>query len=237
MNVVSLIKSVLITGANRGIGLEHARRFAAQGAQVFVTAWSPDDAKELRALAATKDLRVEILAYEARDAEAPERLKVALGNTPLDLLFANAGAPDDKTQSFGSINVESTLELIRINALAPLKLVEALADNVARSQRKVIAFQSSRLGSVTDNGAGGYYPYRIAKCALNMITKNVSIELEPRGVIVVALHPGWVRTRMGGASAPVSVEECVTGQHRLLEELKPGHSGRFFNYDGGELPW
>ena len=237
MNVVSLIKSVLITGANRGIGLEHARRFAAQGAQVFVTARSPDDAKELRALAATKDLRVEILAYEARDAEAPERLKVALGNTPLDLLFANAGAPDDKTQSFGSINVESTLELIRINALAPLKLVEALADNVARSQRKVIAFQSSRLGSVTDNGAGGYYPYRIAKCALNMITKNVSIELEPRGVIVVALHPGWVRTRMGGASAPVSVEECVTGQHRLLEELKPGHSGRFFNYDGGELPW
>ena len=237
MNAVSHMKSVLITGANRGIGLEHARRFAAHGAQVFATARSPDEAKELRALASMKDLRIEIFAYEASDAEAPARLKVALGNTPLDLLFANAGAPSDKTQSFGSINVENTLELVRINALAPLKLVEVLADNVARSQRKVIAFQSSRLGSVGDNSTGGYYPYRIAKCALNMVTKNVSIDLKPRGVIVVALHPGWVRTRMGGASAPVSVEECVTGQQRLLEELKPDHSGRFFNYDGSELPW
>jgi len=231
------MESVLITGANRGIGLEHVRRYAAHGAQVFATARSPDEAKELRVLAAKKDLRIEILAYEASDAEAPARLKVALGNAPLDLLFANAGASGDKTQSFGSIHVEDTLKLIHVNALAPLKLVEALADNVARSQRKVIAFQSSRLGSVGENSSGGYYPYRIAKCALNMVTKNVSIDLKPRGVIVVALHPGWVRTRMGGDGAPVSVDECVTGQQRLLGNLTLADSGRFFNYDGSELPW
>jgi len=231
------MKTVLITGANRGIGLEHARRFAAHGAQVFATARSPHEAKELRTLAARKDMRIEILAYEASDAEAPAQLKAALGNTALDLLFANAGASGDKTRSFGAISVEEALRLIHVNALAPLKLAEALADNVARSQRKVMAFQSSRLGSIGENSSGGYYPYRLAKCALNMVTKNVSIDLKPRGVIAVALHPGWVRTRMGGDSAPVSVDECVSGQQRLLEDLAPGDSGRFFNYDGSELPW
>lgn len=231
------MKAVLITGANRGIGLEHVRRFAARGAHVFATARSPAEAEELQALVAEQEGRIEVLAYEASDAGAPARLKAALGDTPLDLLFANAGASSDKGQSFGSVDVDNVLRLIRINALAPLKLVEALADNVARSQRKVIAFQSSLMGSVGDNSSGGYYAYRLSKAALNMIAKGVANELRPRGVIAVALHPGWVRTRMGGESAPVSVDECVAGQQRLLDSLTLAESGRFFNYDGKELPW
>ena len=178
-----------------------------------------------------------MLAYEASDSEAPARLKAALSDTPLDLLFANAGASGGNSQSFGSVDVENVLRLIRINALAALKLVEALADNVACSQRKVIAFQSSLMGSVGDNSSGGYYACRLAKGALNMIARGVSNELRPRGVIAVALHPGWVRTRMGGESAPLSVDECVAGQQRLLDSLTPGESGRLFNYDGTELPW
>lgn len=231
------MKTVLITGANRGIGLEHARRFAARGARVFATARAPADAAELQALAADRELHVEVLGYEAGDAEAPARLKAALGGTPLDLLFANAGAIGDKGKSFGSIDVDDVLQLICINALAPLKLAEALADNVAASQRKLIAFQSSRMGSIGDNDAGGYYAYRLSKGALNMVAKNVSIDLKPRGVTVVALHPGWVRTRMGGENAPVSVDESVAGQQRLFDSLTPAHSGRFFNYEGSELPW
>jgi NAD(P)-dependent dehydrogenase (short-subunit alcohol dehydrogenase family) len=231
------MKTVLITGANRGIGLEHVRRFAERGAHVFATARSPADAKELKALAAAQEGRIEMLAYDASDAEAPARLEAVLGDTPLDLLFANAGAGGGNSQSFGSVDVDNVLQLIRINALAPLKLVEALADNVARSQRKLIAFQSSLMGSVGDNSAGGYYAYRLAKGALNMIAKGVANELAPRGVIAVALHPGWVRTRMGGEGAPVSVDECVAGQQRLLDSLTPNDSGRFFNYDGTELPW
>lgn len=231
------MKTVLITGANRGIGLEHVRRFAERGAHVFATARSPADATELKALIADQEGRIEMLAYEASDSEAPARLKAALGDTPLDLLFANAGASGGKSQSFGSVDVDNVLQLIRINALAPLKLVEALADNVACSQRKVIAFQSSLMGSVGDNSSGGYYAYRLAKGALNMIAKGVANELRPRGVIAVALHPGWVRTRMGGESAPVPVDECVAGQQRLLDSLTPGESGRFFNCDGKELPW
>ena len=231
------MKTILITGANRGIGLEHVRRFAARGGQVFATARSPADATELQTLAAGQEGRITVLAYDASDPGAPARLKAALGDTPLDLLFANAGAMGDKGQSFGSVDVENALQLLRINALAPLKLVEALADNVARSQRKLIAFQSSLMGSVGDNGLGGHYAYRLSKGALNMIAKGVSIDLRPRGVIAVALHPGWVKTRMGGADAPVAVEECVAGQQRLLDSLTPADSGRFFNYDGKELPW
>jgi NAD(P)-dependent dehydrogenase (short-subunit alcohol dehydrogenase family) len=180
---------------------------------------------------------VEILAYDASDAGAPGRLKAALGNAPLDLLFANAGAIGDKTSTLGSIDAEGVLKLINVNALAPLKLVEALTDNVAASERKIIAFQSSRMGSIGDNGSGGHYPYRISKCVVNMIARNVAVDLKHRGVIVVALHPGWVRTRMGGEAAPVSVDESVTGQQRLLAKIKLDDSGRFFNYDGTEIPW
>lgn len=231
------MKTVLITGANRGIGLEHARRFAARGARVFATARAPAEAGELNALAAGSDGRISVFAYEAGDFEAPSRLKAALGGAPLDLLFANAGATGDKGKSFGSVDAEDVLQTMRINALAPLKLAEALADNVAASQRKLIAFQSSRMGSIGDNAAGGHYAYRLAKGALNMVARNVSIDLRSRGVIAVALHPGWVRTRMGGESAPISVDECVTGQQRLLDSLTLAESGRFFNYDGSELPW
>jgi len=231
------VKSVLITGANRGIGLAHARRFVARGARVFATARSPAEAGELTVLAAEHEGQIEVLAYEAGDPEAPVRLKAALGGAALDLLFANAGAMGGSRQSFGSVDIESVVQLIRINALAPLKLAEALADNVARSERKLIAFQSSLMGSVADNRSGGYYAYRLAKGALNMIARSVSVDLRPRGVIAVALHPGWVQTRMGGENAPVSVEKCVAGQQRLLDSLTPADSGRFFNFDGRELPW
>ncbi len=231
------MKTVLITGANRGIGLEHARRFAANGTRVYATARAPARARELKALAADQEGRITILEYEASEPKAPARLKAALGDTPLDLLFANAGATGDESKSFGSIDEDDILRLVRINALAPLKLAEALIDNVAASQRKLIAFQSSLMGSIGDNSSGGYYAYRIAKGALNMIARNIAVDLRRRGVIVVALHPGWVRTRMGGERAPVSVVECVAGEQRLLDTLTLAESGRFFNYDGRELPW
>jgi NAD(P)-dependent dehydrogenase (short-subunit alcohol dehydrogenase family) len=231
------MKTVLITGANRGIGLEHAKVFAARGVRIFATARSPEQATELHALAAAHAGRITLLPYDAADSEAPARLKNALANTPIDLLLANAGAMADREAPFGSVDVEAILQLFRVNALAPLKLAEALADNVASSQRKLIAFQSSLMGSVGDNGSGGYYAYRVSKAALNMIAKSVSNDLRSRGVTAVALHPGWVKTRMGGASAPVTVEQCVAGQQRLLDRLSLADSGQFFNYDGSKLPW
>lgn len=231
------MKTVLITGANRGIGLEHARQYASRGVRVFATARAPDQADDLQSLAAKHADRVTIVPYDAEDDAAAATLKRAVGDAPLDLLFANAGTMGGRGQSFGAIDEEHVIELFRINALAPLKLAEAFADNVARSERKVMAFQTSLMGSIADNGSGGYYGYRLSKAALNMVAKGVSVDLKRRGVIVVVLHPGWVQTDMGGATAPVPVERCVRGEQELLDALTPAHSGRFFNYDGRELPW
>ena len=231
------MKSVLITGANRGIGLEHARRYAERGARVWATARAPDEAAELNALALAHRGRFDVLAYDAADQAAPHQLKERLGETPLDLMFANAGAMGDRRQSFGDVDANAVLSLIQVNALAPLKLAEALADNVAASERKVMAFQTSLMGSIADNGSGGAYAYRLSKVALNMVGRSIANDLRARGVISVLLHPGWVRTRMGGPSGRVSVEDCVAGQQRVLDTLTLGQSGRFFNYDGQELPW
>jgi NAD(P)-dependent dehydrogenase (short-subunit alcohol dehydrogenase family) len=231
------MRSVLITGANRGIGLEHARRYAERGVKVWATARSPAEADDLRALARDRAGQVEVLAYDAAAPHAAHSLKEQVGAEPLDLLLANAGATGGRAQSFGSVDITGVLDLVRINALAPLTLAEAFADNVAASERKLMAFQTSLMGSVGDNGSGGAYAYRISKAALNMVGKGVANDLRPRGVIAVLLHPGWVRTRMGGAGGKISVEECVRAQQTLLEQLTLQHSGRFFNYDGKELPW
>lgn len=231
------MKTVLITGANRGIGLEHVRAFATRGYRVFATARDPDQAQDLHVLEAAHGSRITVLAYDASDAGAPSRVRAAVGDIPLDLVLANAGAMGGKAQSFGSVDVDDVLQLVRVNAVAPLKLIEALADNIARSNAKLVAFQSSQMGSIGDNSSGGYYAYRMSKTALNMVAKGVASDLRPRGVIAVALHPGWVKTRMGGQGAPVTVQQSVAGQQKLFDRLTPADSGHFFNYDGKEIPW
>lgn len=231
------MKTVLITGANRGIGLEHVRRFAGRRIRVFATARVPAQATELMELAEANSGLITVLPYDAADPGAPARLKAAVGSTPIDLLFANAGIMGDKTLALGSVDVEEVLQLVRINALAPLKLAEALTDNVASSTSKLIALQSSQMGSIGDNSSGGHYAYRVSKAALNMIAKGMANDLKSRGITVVALHPGWVKTRMGGASAPVTLEQCVLGQQSLFDRLTLADSGCFLNYDGKQLGW
>ncbi len=230
------MKNVLITGANRGIGLEHSRAFVSRGIRVFAAVRSPNEDGDLNALASANPGMITVLSYDAADQDAPRKVKADLVDTPIDLLLANAGAMGGSKQSFGSVDVEDVMQLVRINSLAPLKLVEALADNVARSDRKLIAFQSSLMGSIGDS-SGGYYAYRVSKAALNMVAKGVSNDLKSRGVIVVTMHPGWVKTRMGGSGAPLSVGQSVAGQQRLFDQLTMKDSGHFFNYDGKELPW
>ncbi|MEP6971155.1 MAG: SDR family oxidoreductase [Betaproteobacteria bacterium] len=231
------MKTVLITGANRGIGLGHAQRFAQRGIEVFATARAPESAEELTALAHAHPGKFTVLHYDASAPDAPAALKAAIGDTPIDLVLANAGASGESGQALGNIHVEGVLDLIRVNALAPLKLVEALIYNITLSERKLIAFQSSQMGSVGNNHSGGSYEYRLSKSALNMIARNVANDLKSRGVIAVALHPGWVRTRMGGPGASVPVQASVEGQQKLFDTLTLARSGHFFNYDGTELPW
>ena len=226
----------LITGANRGIGLEHARQLLERTWTVTAAVRDPDAADDLKALD-PGDGRLKIIAYDASDLTAAETLKSQVEG-PIDILFANAGVMGPRTQDdHRTAASEDFLDVIRINSVAPLALAAAFADQVADSQMKVIALQSSRMGSIADNESGGRYVYRASKAALNAVGKSLSVDLKDKGIIVLVLHPGWVRTDMGGPNGLITVKECVDGQLDLIARANPAMNGRFFHSNGQDLPW
>ena len=225
--------SILITGANRGIGLAFARRAASEGWRVIATCRDPDRARELRAI----DGDITVHALDVADRAAIEALAGALAGMPIDILLNNAGiSAGDGGGRFGAIDYESWEEVLRVNTIAPMKMAECFADNVARSERRLIVCITSRMGSIAE-AYGGYYQYRSSKAALNMVAANLAGDLSSRGITVVVFHPGWVRTNMGGRSAPLTPDDSVAGMWRVIGGLSQSDSGAFLNYDGGTIPW
>lgn len=230
------MKRVLVTGANRGIGLEHVRRFAARGIEVIAAVRVPKQATMLHQLQREYAGLITIFPYDASITESIKSLKTAVGHLAIDLLFANAGALGED-EPLGQLETKMILDIVQINAIAPLKLAEIFIDNVAKSERKLIAFQSSVMGSIGSNSSGGYYAYRSSKAMLNMFAKNLSIDLRPKGISVLTLHPGWVRTSMGGEDAPLAPSESAVNQQKLFDQYDHSISGSFFNYDGQTIVW
>jgi NAD(P)-dependent dehydrogenase (short-subunit alcohol dehydrogenase family) len=221
--------TVLITGANRGLGFEFARQYAADGWRVIGTARHPASADALAGTGA------EIHALDVRDAEAVGRLARQLGDEPIDVLIANAGVAGPRDMTAEAVDVEGWVETFRTNTIAPLVVAGAFARHVAKSrQRKLVAI-SSRLGSLEANEEGGMYVYRSSKAALNAAFRSFAIDR--REVIAVLLHPGWVRTDMGGEAAPLTAPESVAGMRRVIGGLTQQDSGRFFDYEGTPVPW
>ena len=207
--------TALITGAGRGLGRELARQYAADG-------WK-------------------VIAAERRDMDMSNRRQIReyaarLKGEPIDLLFCNAGITGRKGMSIGSFDFDSWEEILRVNLLGAAAVAEAFADNVAASEQRVIATMSSRLGSISES-SGMTLPYSTSKAALNMLVKGLAATLASRSIVVVALSPGWVRTDMGGASAPLAPQASVAGLRKVIQGLKPADSGRFFSHDGSEIPW
>jgi NAD(P)-dependent dehydrogenase (short-subunit alcohol dehydrogenase family) len=207
--------SALITGAGRGLGSELARQFAADGWEVIGTT-----RREL----------------EMTNLNQIRKFSAGLKGKPIDLLFCNAGIVGKKGMAPGRFDFDSWDEVLRVNLLGPAALAEALLENVAASERRLIAMMSSRLGSISE-ATGMTLPYATSKAALNMLVKGLAAHLSGRGIIVVALSPGWVRTDMGGAQAPLTPEVSVTGLRKVIDKLKSTDSGRFFSHDGKEIPW
>ena len=219
--------TILITGAGRGLGLEFARQYAAQGWRVIAT---------LRDLARGRDLpKAETHLLDVTDGSAVKRLAGELRGTPIDVLLCNAGVLTHG-EKFGEFSEKAFVDAFKVNTIAPMALAEAFVDHVAASELRLMVMVSSRMGSIAQ-ATGGSYSYRASKAALNMVVKALSTDLAPRGVRVVAVHPGWVRTDMGTSAAMLSPEESVTGLRRVIAALKPGETGRFLNYEGAELPW
>jgi NAD(P)-dependent dehydrogenase (short-subunit alcohol dehydrogenase family) len=198
----------LITGANRGLGLEHVRQLLKRDWTISAAVRDPESAACAQGARSRRRPTERILAYDASDLNAAKALKEQV-NGPIDILFANAGVMGPKEQDLSAEAAsEGFLDTFRVNTLAPLALAEAFADQVAQSQLKVIALQSSRMGSIADNDSGGRYAYRASKAALNAMGKSLSVDLKDKGVIVLILHPGWVRTDMGGPNGLLTPTEC-----------------------------
>ncbi len=228
--------TILITGANRGIGLEFAERFAGDGWGVIACCRQPADAASLQALAARYPA-IEITELDVTDYVRVAALAAQLRDRAIDILLSNAGVYGPTGMNFGKVEAAPWRKVFEVNTIAPMMLVQAFADHVAASERKLVAVISSKMGSIDDNGSGGSYVYRSSKTAVNQVVKSLSIDLAGRGISVLTLHPGWVRTDMGGANAEISVEQSVEGLKRILLAAGPESSGRFIEFNGDSIPW
>jgi NAD(P)-dependent dehydrogenase (short-subunit alcohol dehydrogenase family) len=232
------MRRVLITGSNRGLGLEWVRQCAGRHWRVFATCRDPDSAVDLRDLA-DQGASVSLHRLDVTDPRQIGDLAESLQEETIDLLVNNAGVYFEHwgQDPIGSIRYDDWEETFRVNTLGPVRVTEALLPHLARGARPLVLAISSHMGSIADIEAPRDYAYRSSKAALNAAMHGLAHELEPRGIGVLLLHPGWVRTRMGGASAPIGPEESVRGMLSLVDRYEQSLSGGFFRFHGTRMPW
>jgi NAD(P)-dependent dehydrogenase (short-subunit alcohol dehydrogenase family) len=222
-----MAKTYLVTGANRGIGLEYCRQIKAQGDNVIAVCRSPSE--ELNSLGVRVEADID-LANEAAVKDLIDRLN----GQKIDVLINNAGIVERIT--LDNLDFDSIRRQFEINAIAPLRLTSMLLPNLSSGSKVVL--MTSRMGSIGDNTSGGSYGYRMSKVALSMAGKSLAHDLIPRGIAVAILHPGLVKTRMTGFSdSGITTETSVTGLLARIEELNLDNTGTFWHSNGEVLPW
>ena len=229
--------TTLITGANRGLGLEFARQYAADGWQVCAACRNPKSASELHRLADARGHSLQILALDVTKPASVKAAAAKLDGLAIDLLLNNAGVGGTRGETIGNIDYKAWAKVLDVNTMGPLRVSEAFVDHVARSGRKLIVTLTSGMGSIADNTSGGSFAYRSSKAAVNMVMRSLAIDLAPRGITCVVVNPGWVQTDMGGPHATLTPAESVSRLRRLIDNLGPAQSGKFFNHDGREYAW
>ncbi|CAG9095627.1 unnamed protein product [Plutella xylostella] len=244
------MKSVLITGANRGLGLGMVKHLTKQNKaeNIFATCRTPSD--ELKQLA-QENKNLHILNLDLTNlnsfGDVVPKISQVMGDQGLNLLVNNAGI-STKFTKLQLVKSEQLLENLTVNTVAPIMLTKALlpvlkqaadkhSDRPVGAERAAVINLSSILGSIEKNDQGGFYPYRCSKAALNAATKSMSLDLKKDRILVACIHPGWVKTDMGGKNAPLDVETSVQGMLDTILQLKEGDSGKFLQFDGTELPW
>jgi NAD(P)-dependent dehydrogenase (short-subunit alcohol dehydrogenase family) len=231
------MRTTLITGANRGLGFEFARQYLADGWQVYAACRDPASASELSRLAEDSDNKLRILAMDVTDPANIRAAATELDGQTIDLLLNNAGIIGPRGQTIGNLDYEAWAEVLAVNTMGPMRVSEAFVEHVASSDRKLIVTLTSGMGSIGDNTSGGSIVYRSSKAAVNIVMRSLAIDLASRGITCVVVNPGWVRTNMGGPNATLTPDESVSALRRLIANLGPEQSGKFFNHTGREYPW
>jgi NAD(P)-dependent dehydrogenase (short-subunit alcohol dehydrogenase family) len=241
------VEHILITGSNRGIGLDLTRRYAMRdGTLVFATCRNPDAADELNQLAAAYPGRIHVIALDVTDQQSLEQsIKAIQAHTDrLDLLINNAGtfagyvgSTDPRVSQFGALEVEPMLDMLRINSVAPVMVVQAYVELLRRGTNARIVNVSSDAGSITLREGSGNLTYAASKAALNMLTRCLAGMLRRDGITVISLHPGWIQTDMGGPQARMTLEEAIPGVMQVIDNLTITDTSQFYNWDGKQIPW
>lgn len=224
--------TLLITGANRGIGLELTRNYAAAGWDVIACCREPAKAEALRALPG----RITVEALDVTDYAAVDALAARLAGRPIDLLLNNAGIYGNRDGALSVADFDTYLRVLHVNSVAPLKVALAFLPQLKAAPAGKIATISSRMGSI-GLGAGGSYAYRASKAAVNAAMHNLALDLKSAGICCIVLHPGWVKTDMGGQGADITPQVSAAGLQKVIDGASMAASGKFLNYDGQEFPW
>lgn len=223
--------TVLITGANRGVGLALAQTFSQAGFSVIGTARKP------AAAIALQKLPVRVVELDVTDLESVANLAREIGNEPIDILINNAGILSEEAAEFTEVDIERLATEFQVNALGPLRITQALLPNVMAGNRKIVANISSMMGSMELNTFACCMGYRASKAALNSFTKTLAVDMAKQKSIFVVLHPGYVRTDMNGGKGQITAAQSAAGLYAVISGLDKSDNGKFFNYDGKPMPW
>ena len=225
--------TVFITGANRGLGFEFAKQYAAADWRVIAACRDPAKAEALSAVEGDVQVETMDVDNDASVASLSDKLK----DEAIDLLINNAGIYGPKHLSAEDMDYEAWGRVLRTNTMSPFRVTMAFLQQVRNSDQKIIATLSSKMGSLNENQDGGEYIYRSSKAALNAALKGLSYDLADAGIRIMLMHPGWASTDMGGPSAPLLPADGVAGLRKVLAGIKDGETGVFYDYNGGELAW
>ncbi len=225
-----------ITGCNRGLGLEMAQQLVQRGERVIATCRDIATASDLTELA-LRSQGLSLIEMDMASLESMTEAVALLNEEPIDVFINNAGIYGPRDANFGNVAGDDMALVLHVNAIAPLQLTQLLIPRLRTGKGKKLAFVSSKMGSIADNGRGGSYIYRCSKTALNSVVKTLAVDLAEEGFIAAALHPGWVRTDMGGPNGLIDAEESVRGMLQVIEALTPAATGEFINYNGAAIPW
>lgn len=228
--------TILISGTNRGIGLEFTRQCLLRGDRVIATCRTMETADDLMQLSRSHE-GLDIRQLDVSSSESMQDFVQQLAGIPIDIFINNAGVYGPSNASFGTVDAQVWASVLQVNSIAPLLLTQLLMPNLRQGKDKKLLYLTSKMGSIDDNSGGGCYIYRSSKTALNSVVKSLAIDLAAEGFSAALLHPGWVQTDMGGPNALINTETSVTGMLKIVDELGPQSAGKFFNYDGSIIPW